>query len=68
MPAHPGSKGSIPLPQEEPEIDVAAVLQEYMAESNARILDALQARHDELVEKLLNFDTSLAAGSLKKKP
>jgi hypothetical protein len=52
----------------EPEIDIAAVLQEYIAESNARIADALQARHDELVEKLINLDNSLATAGVRKKP
>jgi hypothetical protein len=61
--ARPGNEPQQP----EPEIDHTPEIQEFIAEEFARITDALQARSDQLIEKLITLDASLGANA-KRKP
>ena len=43
---------------EEPaEIDIEAVVKDLIAQSNARIVEAMQARQDQLVEKMMKVES-----------
>jgi hypothetical protein len=41
-------------------------LQEFIAETFARISDAMQARSDQLIERILALDNSLGAAARRK--
>lgn len=52
----PGKQAEI-LP-EEPQIDVQAVIEECLKESNERIQAELQARQDQLINSILQYDSN----------
>lgn len=47
---------------EEPEIDIAAVLQECLEESSAKIAAVLQQRQEQLMATINQCDTALSSG------
>jgi hypothetical protein len=57
--------GTEPKPPER-EIDRTPEVQEFIAEEFARVADVLQARSDQLIEKLLSLDASLGATAKRK--
>lgn len=70
MGARQKSSSHIEEPKEEegpPPIDIQAVIQECMLESNARIQEVLQNRQEQLMNKILQVDSAIAAGSKTRK-
>lgn len=49
------------------EIDINAVISEYLAESNAVIMQALQARQEQLLAHITQLDASISTGHHPKK-
>ena len=48
------------------EIDIQAAIQEMIDESHARITEALQARHEQLLEQMMKIDAAMAAQSKRR--
>jgi hypothetical protein len=53
-------------PEGEPEIDIHAAIQDMITECTARLAEALQARNDQLIERLATIDSSVATNVKKK--
>jgi hypothetical protein len=53
-------------PEGEPEINVHAAIQDMITECTSRLAEALQARNDQLVERLATMDSPVATNVKKK--